>query len=146
MTTIDSFFSSTEEKRIISAIKRIEKISSGEIRVHIDESNSTDLMDRAKKAFYALGMNKTIERNGVLFYISTNQNGFVVLGDVGINNIIPDGFWDNLKDEVLKHFRMNKRIEGILKGIKIVGVFLKEHFPYKNAMNELPDEISRSTS
>ena len=146
MTTIDSFFSSAEEKRIISAIKRVEKISSGEIRVHIDESNSTDLMDRAKKAFYALGMNATIERNGVLFYISTNQNGFVVLGDVGINNIIPDGFWDNLKDEVLKHFSKNKRIEGILKGIKIVGVFLKEHFPYKNAMNELPDEISRSTS
>lgn len=146
MTKIDSFFSSAEEKRIISAIKRVEKKSSGEIRVHIDESNATDIMDRAKKVFVALGMNETIDRNGVLFYISIYQNGLVVLGDEGVNKIIPNGFWDDLKDEVLKYFAKNKKIEGILKGIKITGDFLQEHFPYKNAENELPDEISRSKS
>ncbi len=146
MTNTESFFSVAEEKRIISAIKRFEKISSGEIRVHIDDSEVTDIMDRAKKAFIALKMNETVDRNGVLFYISTKRNGFVVLGDVGVDKIIPDGFWEEVRDEVLKYFKKNKRIDGILKGIKITGNFIKDHFPYKNEVNELPDEISKSTS
>jgi len=139
----DSFFSPAEEKRIISAIKKAEKNTSGEIRVHIDETLGSNPLDRAKKAFRQMEMHKTRDRNGVLFYISTRDNGFAIWGDVGINKITPDGFWDEIKDIVIDLFSKNKRIEGILKGIKMAGDSLKEYFPYIDDVNELNNEISR---
>jgi len=144
MTKAESFFSVEEEKQIISAIKKAEKNTSGEIRVHIDETISDDnTLARAEEAFLALKMDETKEHNGVLFYISAEDNSFAICGDTAIHIATPIGFLKGIKDGVIKSFEEQQFVEGLVNGIALAGKSLKEYFPYQDDdINELPDAIS----
>ena len=93
--------------------------------------------------FQALGMDKTALRNGVLFFVAPYHKYFVVLGDKGINEKVPDGFWNDVKDIVIKNFRHGDIANGLCEGICIAGEQLKLHFPIStNDRDELPNTIS----
>jgi len=135
----------TEEEKIQikNAIKMAELDTSGEIRVHIEEKCSEDVLDRAAFLFEKLKMHKTKLRNGVLFYLALDDRKFAILGDAGIHSKVPDTFWDEIKATCIAHFNENKIAEGLSKGIRMAGQQLKEHFPYQSDdINELDDEIS----
>ncbi|MCX6301765.1 MAG: TPM domain-containing protein [Bacteroidia bacterium] len=138
-----SFFTKEQQADILSAIKEAENMTSGEIRVHIETHIDGDVLDRAAWIFKKIKMDKTAERNGVLFYLAVDNRKFAVIGDHGINSKVPENFWDNIKDIMEKHFREEKFAEGLTKGILMAGLQLKSHFPYhKDDVNELPDDIS----
>jgi uncharacterized membrane protein len=68
---------------------------------------------------------------------------FAIIGDGGINSKVPENFWENIKKTLQEHFRNGKYTEGLIEGILMTGMQLKEYFPHeKNDKNELPDEIS----
>ncbi|MFD2203843.1 TPM domain-containing protein [Shivajiella indica] len=140
----ENLFSSEDKKRIIAAIQDAEKQTSGEIQVHIENHCSIDVMDRAAEVFETLKMHRTKERNAVLFYLAVEDHVFAVLGDSGINRVVPDNFWEKIKDEMISSFKQKAFSAGLIKGITICGKELKAHFPYeqKRDINELPDEIS----
>lgn len=134
-----------EEKTIITdAIKAAEKETSGEIQVHIENKCKIPVMDRAAEVFETLKMHKTRYRNGVLFYLAVEDHEFAILGDAGINNVVPLGFWEEIKEEVLSHFQKRDYTEGLRIGIEMAGQELKVHFPFdqKGDENELSDDIS----
>lgn len=138
-----SFFTKEQQAQILAAVKEAEKATSGEVRVHIETSCRGDVLDRAAWIFSKLGMQKTKERNGVLFYLAVGDKKFAVIGDGGINAKVPLNFWDNVKDILQKNFREGKFTEGLSEGIILAGNQLKEHFPHqKDDVNELSDEIS----
>ena len=138
-----SFFSKEQQDHIRAAIKKAEATTSGEIRVHIETQVSGNVLDRAAWIFRKIGMHRTAERNGVLFFLAVNNKKFAVIGDEGINKKVPEDFWDNLKQLLQEHFAEGKFTEGLAKGILMAGSQLKEHFPYReNDINELPDDIS----
>lgn len=138
-----SFFTKEQQAHILASVTEAELSTSGEVRVHIETSCSEDVLDRASWIFKKLGMHKTAERNGVLFYLAVRDRKFAVIGDAGINSKVPAGFWDEVKDLLQKNFRENKFSEGLSEGIILAGKQLKVHFPYeKNDVNELSDEIS----
>jgi len=56
-----------------------------------------DVLDRAAYLFAKLGMQKTDRRNGVLFYLAVKKPRFAVIGDKGINAIVPENFWMTLR-------------------------------------------------
>jgi uncharacterized membrane protein len=100
-------------------------------------------MNRAVYIFKKLGMHKTELRNGVLFYLAINDHKFAILGDAGINQVVPDDFWDEIKKSMLDFFSEKQFSEGLSRGIKMAGEQLKKHFPYQeDDINELSDEIS----
>lgn len=100
-------------------------------------------MERAAAVFQLLGMDKTAQRNGVLFYLAVENRSFAILGDEGINNAVPDDFWEEVKMIMINQFREGNFTEGLVQGILETGRQLKKHFHYlKNDINELPDEIS----
>jgi uncharacterized membrane protein len=137
------FLSKEEESKIIDAIASAEKNTSGEIRVHIEKKCKNDVLDRSAFIFAKLKIHKTALRNGVLFYLAIEDKKFAILGDTGINNVVPDGFWDHIKDEMAKEFSQLKFADGLIKGIDMAGEKLKSFFPYqKDDVNELPDDIS----
>ena len=137
--------SKKEEKKIIKAIQEAERNTSGEIRVHIDAEPSTNHLEVAAAVFHSLKMDETKERNGVLFHVSPKDHNFTVIGDVGIDAVTSDVFWDEIKKTVVKKFKKGKYSKGLTKGIKMAGEALKEYFPYQDDdKNELPDEISWS--
>jgi uncharacterized membrane protein len=79
----------------------------------------------------------------VLFYLALKNRKFAILGDAGINSVVPENFWDDIRDHMLNHFRENHFADGLIEGISMAGKQLKEHFPYqKDDVNELSDEIS----
>lgn len=138
-----SFFTKEQQAEILASVKEAEKETSGEIRVHIETSFTGDVLDRAAWVFKKLGMNKTKERNGVLFYLAVTDRKFAIIGDAGINAKVPAGFWDDISALLRKKFSEGKFTEGLAEGILKAGTQLKTHFPYqKDDVNELPDDIS----
>jgi uncharacterized membrane protein len=138
-----TFFSKEEKQKIMQAIADAELASSGEIRVHIENKCSKDVLDCASYTFSQLKMHETELRNGVLFYLAVKSKKFAILGDVGINQKVPENFWDDIKEEVQETFLKGDFVGGLAEGIIKAGQQLKEHFPYQSDdKNELSDEIS----
>ena len=137
------FYTEKEHKRIIASIKEAEKETSGEIRLFIEPHCKVEILDRAAFIFQELGIHNTKNRNGVLFYIAHDDRQFAILGDAGINAVVEDNFWDNIKEEMQRHFAEGKFAEGLIKGITQTGEALKKYFPAEaDDTNELPDEIT----
>lgn len=117
--------------------------TSGEIRVHIENTCTGDTLDRALVVFSKLGMEKTSSRNGVLIYLAVKNRKFAIIGDKGINDVVSENYWDNIKSKMVNYFRENQFTEGLVEAILETGNQLKKNFPYKtDDKNELSDEIS----
>lgn len=144
MSKTEDFLTSKQEAKIVEAIRIAEENTSGEIRVHIEEKSEKPPIERATEVFNTLKMYETEARNGVLFYINVSGNQFAIIGDEGINNVVPSDFWECTKDIVLKNFAEKKNKKGLVKGIKNAGKQLKKYFPYQaDDTNELSNEISK---
>jgi len=137
------FFSDHDREDIKLAIMNAELDTSGEIRVHIENSVRGDVLDRAAFIFHKLGMQNTEQRNGVLIYLAVQNRRFAIIGDSGINRVVPENFWDNIKTDMLNHFRENRFTDGLVGAILSAGLQLKKHFPrLRDDSNELSDDIS----
>jgi uncharacterized membrane protein len=140
---VRKFLSKLDSDRIVAAIADAEKRSSGEIRVHITRRKPDNLEERARRRFELLGMTRTAERNGVLFYVAPNLRRFQILGDSGIHEKCGDSFWKETAAGMEEHFRRGEFTEGLIHGIAKAGALLAEHFPRTDAdTNELPDEVT----
>lgn len=136
-------FTDTQQEAIVQAIHKAEQNTSGEIRVHIDQKCSDDPVKRAIQVFQKLGMQKTALRNGVLIYLALNDRKLAIIGDEGINKLIPEHFWEDERDMMISHFKNGQFTEGLVKGIYMVGEQLEAFFPIaKDDQNELTNEIS----
>jgi len=141
--SIHHFFTINEKASIQDAIREAELNTSGEIRVHIESKCKGEVLDRAADVFYHLKMDKTKLRNGVLFYLAVKSQKFAIIGDKGINAVVPENFWEDIKEMMAGHFKEDEFAIGLSKGIEESGKSLKQHFPYQSDdVNELSDEIS----
>jgi len=84
------FFTEEEQKKIVEEIRKAEEQTSGEIRVHLDRHSGGDVLKKAQKIFYQLGMAHTKERNGVLIYLATDHRKFAIVGDERIHRVVPE--------------------------------------------------------
>ncbi|MFA6946388.1 MAG: TPM domain-containing protein [Pedobacter sp.] len=138
-----AIFSEKEQQLISKAVESAERFTSGEIRICVEKTCSEPVLDRAANYFKKLGMDKTTQRNGVLIYIATQDHQFAIIGDEGINILVPHDFWNSTKDVMLSHFKNGDLAAGIIAGVKLAGEQLQTFFPYLDGdVNELPDEIS----
>jgi uncharacterized membrane protein len=137
------FLSKEDEQQVVQAIQSAESLTSGEIRIHIESVCRGDVLDRAAWLFKSLGMHKTELKNGVLIYLSTKDRKFAIIGDSGINAVVPEGFWDDARDLMISYFSKGDLVRGFVLGIEKVGEKLKTFFPHQdNDINELSNEIS----
>jgi uncharacterized membrane protein len=140
----EKLFSPEQKAQIVSAIQKAETRTSGEIQVHIENHCKGDVLDRAAEVFETLKMYQTKDRNGVLIYLAVADHKFAILGDAGINAVVPKDFWVKTKDIMEAHFRQGKFTEGLIEGIHQAGDQLGTHFPYdtQGDKNELSDDVS----
>ena len=132
-----------EDRRIVEAIKQAELNTSGEIKVHIENHCKGDVEERSLFVFKKLKINETQLKNGVLIYLAVKDRKFAILGDEGINNVVEDGFWNDVKDLMQSQFKEGRFTEGLEQGIQRCGEKLKAYFPYQSDdINEIPDDIS----
>ncbi|MFQ5912197.1 MAG: TPM domain-containing protein [Nitrospinota bacterium] len=138
------FFTEEEREQIVAAVAAAENRTSGEIRLHIEGKCPVEPpLERAKQLLFHLGMDKTEQRNGVLIYLATASRRFAIVGDEGIHKVVPDNFWEDVRDLMAARFREGEFCSGIAQGIERVGEKLREFFPWRDDdVDELPDEIS----
>jgi uncharacterized membrane protein len=136
-------FSEDEQQRIADAVEAAERFTSGEIRICIEKTCSEPVLDRAANYFKKLEMDQTALHNGVLIYLAVTDHKFAIIGDSGINKLVPHDFWNETKDAMLSCFKEGKLVEGIITGVHMAGKELQAFFPYlEGDKNELPDDIS----
>lgn len=137
-------FTETDQEQIRKAIEEAEKNTSGEIRVCTEKRcPAENAIERATAYFLKIGMDKTALRNGVLIYIATEDHKFAVIGDAGINEVVPANFWDTIREAMRSRFKEGQLTEGLITGIRMAGEKLEAFFPRRDDdRNELPDEIS----
>jgi len=141
--SVKNFFNKQQKEEIVLAINDAEKDTSGEIRLHIESHCKGNPLDRAVHLFGKLKMHQTNLRNGALIYLAVKDKKFAIFGDEGINEVVPENFWKDVKDEMGQHFAKGEFAHGISGGIRKVGQKLKEFFPYQDDdVNELSDDIS----
>lgn len=144
MSNIEAFLTASEEREIVEAIRLAELNTSGEIKVHIEKTAGGEATNRALEVFHTLKMDNTKLQNAVLIYLAIEDKNFVIYGDVGINNLVPDNFWDSTKNIMQSHFKQGNFKEGLVDGIKKSGEQLKIYFPYSSSdTNELSNDISK---
>jgi uncharacterized membrane protein len=141
------FFTAEGKHLIEQAIAEAEHNTSGEIRVHVETDFKGNVLDRAAKVFADLSMHKTKLRNGVLIYFGITNRQFAILGDAGINSVVPKDFWNQIKSVMEGYFRSGEFAAGLAEGVKMSGEALKKNFPWQtDDVNELSNEISFDTS
>jgi uncharacterized membrane protein len=137
-------FTDEQKKAIVKTIGEAEECTSGEIRLHIEaKCKAHDPLLRAVEVFNKLGMNQTAQANGVLIYLAYADKKFAIIGDKGINDVVPANFWDGTKEVMAGHFKKSEFFEGVAFAIRETGNHLKQYFPLgDNDKNELPNDIS----
>lgn len=141
---LDKVLHPTDQTRIVDAIKAAERLTSGEIKVHVEgRCPAPDPMKRAQELFAKLGLTRTKERNGVLIYVAVRDRRFTILGDAGIHEEVGSQFWAEAVERMSIAFRRGAFGEGIVSAIQAVAPRLAHRFPRKpDDKNELDDDIS----
>lgn len=137
-----SIFTKKEQELIANAIAIAEKTTSGEIRIAIDKHCHGSAFERATAYFAELGMDKTSQHNGVLIYLAYEDHKFAIIGDRGIDTVVPNDFWETTQVAMKAHFLSGNIAEGIIAGVSLAGEKLALFFPYQSGdVNELPNDI-----
>ncbi|MFT7178340.1 MAG: putative membrane protein [Oceanospirillaceae bacterium] len=95
----------------------------------------------AKEQFLAQGLHHTQGETGVLIFISEAERYAEILADRGINNLVPDGAWDKILNQLLAQIKTNNTEAGLIEAISACGNLLAEHVPSTNDKNELPNHL-----
>jgi uncharacterized membrane protein len=130
-------------ERVKAAIAEAERQTSGEVRVSVSRFFWGSVSHAARLAFARLGMSRTKDRNGILFFIVPARKRFAVLGDEGIHAKVGQEFWECLAGLMSARFKRGEFTEGLVEAIGEAGRELAAHFPYDAAtdVNELPDDV-----
>ncbi len=137
-------FALDDQQILLEAIREAEKQTSGEIRLYVENRcKFVDPLLRAAEVFWALKMDQTKERNGVLVYIALRDHQFAIFADQGIHEKTGEIFWQHEVTVMKQHLARNETIDALKRVITDIGAALKQHFPYDAATdkNELPDDI-----
>lgn len=140
--TQKEFLAILDQQRIAGAIADAERKTSGEIRVHVQPLARGEIRTVAERTFERLGMTKTALRNGVLLFIACEEQRFTILGDQGIHEKVPAGFWDEIAAKLTIRFQHGEFTDGIVEAIESAGKQLGEYFPRAaDDIDELANEI-----
>lgn len=142
---MSKFLTNKQMASLVEAIQTAENHSTGEIRVHIDSNTENKNAEIAFEVFKSLCMEKTAERNAVLFHVNFEQKYLTIIGDEGIHEKVHQQFWDHLHDYIASEFVKGNFFEALKSAILETGIELKKYFPIAGENpNELSNEISFS--
>lgn len=137
------YFTTEDRERISAAVRTAETLTSGEIRVFIDDRCGEDPLDKAAFLFQKLKMGETAERNGILVYVAMQDHQLAIYGDTGIHEKLPTGYWQEVLQGMQARFRDGRIVDGLVWAVMEVGGRLAAHFPVSHHNpNELSDDIT----
>lgn len=112
-------------------------------RGFVTEERASEMAEEQSiQEFYALGLQDTDDRTGVLLFVSLFERRVIILGDDGIDAKIDAKHWEGVRNAVLDGVKQGQLQQGLQKAVQDLGRVLHEHFPVTgNNPNELPDHV-----
>jgi putative membrane protein len=96
----------------------------------------------AREQFFARGVRETVDRTGILIFVSVAERHVEILADSGISEKVDSAVWRKAVDSFVGHVRSGQVAEGFLAAIRECGAVLTEHFPASGPNpDELPDHL-----
>jgi uncharacterized membrane protein len=144
---IYNYLTDDELLRISNTIREVERKTSGEVAVSIKEkrkffSRNKSIEKLAEEEFNRVGVGKTKDRTGILFFLLLSEKKFMILADKGINDVTPKETWIKLKEELEVYFKKGEFSKGLIYGIRRAGEILALHLPVQPGdMNEISDKV-----
>src|SRR5688572_24614246 len=112
---LDKVIHPKEQLRILEAIRNAERLTGGELKVHIEgRCPVPDPVKRAQELFSKLGVTRTKDRNGVLVYVATRERRFAIIGDQGIGEDPSSPYWEDARQKMTIAFRRGAYGDGIV--------------------------------
>lgn len=93
----------------------------------------------AREQFYARGVRETVDRTGVLIFVSVAERHVEILADSGINRKVDPMVWRRAVELFVDNIKAGRTADGFIAAIKTCGQVLEEHFP---ATHKNPDELA----
>ncbi|WP_185145142.1 TPM domain-containing protein [Chryseobacterium viscerum] len=140
-----NFLTNQQIASLVEAIQSAEDHSTGEIRVHIDSNTENRDAKTAFDVFKKLDMDKTADRNAVLFHVNFEKKYLTIIGDIGIHEKVRQSYWDHLHDYITAEFAKGNYHKALKSAILETGLELKKYFPVEGENpNQLSNEITFS--
>ena len=127
---------------IAFAVESAESRTSAEIVVHIVHSlfPLESSRRRAKRAFGALGVGRTRERNGVLLFFVMKKRRFEIVADEGAHEKVGRAAWESIARGIMEAIEREGFEAGVCRGVSLLGDELQKPFPRgERDEDELPD-------
>lgn len=96
----------------------------------------------AREQFFANGLHQTPERGGLLIFVSEAERYVEIVADLGIDEKVPAGAWDQIVAEFTRQVRAGKVADGFVAAVGACGALLATHLPATGENpNHLPDVL-----
>ncbi|HEY4405349.1 MAG TPA: TPM domain-containing protein [Xanthobacteraceae bacterium] len=96
----------------------------------------------AMRQFFAQGLDKTVDRTGVLIFASAAERYVEIVADVGINQKVTPQVWQTAVEALTAAIKAGRPADGFVAAVEQCGTVLATHFPpgaFKR--DELPDKL-----
>ncbi len=112
-------------------------------RGFVTEGRATEMAEeQSVQEFYALGLQNTVGRTGVLLFVSLLERRVIVLGDEGIDSKLGAEAWAGVRNCVLDGVKNGELQAGLIAAVGKVGKVLSEHFPVEgDNPNQLDNHV-----
>lgn len=96
----------------------------------------------AREQFNTLGLHRTPNRTGVLFFVSVAEHYVEILADDGIAEVVNEELWRQIVDEYIIAVHEGRVAEGMVTAINDCSTLMAKHFPPGGEReNLLPDHL-----
>ena len=120
---------SLNEGLILGVIRK-----SGEAAVHAEKA--------AFRLFSSRGVYRTRDQSGVLILLAEKERQVVILGDEGIDRVLPVGSWESYVKRLTGAISRGEAATELLRVLEELGDLLAEHFPVgEEDTNELSNQV-----
>jgi uncharacterized membrane protein len=139
---LDRLLHPTDQARVLNAVKAAERLSSGEIKVHVEaRCRGGDAPARAGELFRALGLQRTEKRNAVLIYLAVRDQLFALHADSGI--AADAAFFEGASRALANGLKRSAFGDGLVGAVQAIGHKLAARFPRAaDDRNAIDNEIT----
>ncbi len=122
---------------LVAVLPALKRLLVGKRAMHIRA------LDQAKNMFYDYQVADTEQRTGILLFISFFEKQVVILGDVGISEVVPEDRWQEIVTTLIQGLKQGKTTASICQAIQSCGHLLEQSDIQHAASdgNELSDNV-----
>lgn len=85
----------------------------------------------AETQFFKKGIQNTRDKTGILIYISIYEKKVIILADEGINNRVPQDYWQLRVNEIINGIKTGRATLSLTNTITEIGNELQKYFPIR---------------